>query len=714
MLNSDTWQGWAGAIDGWGGAVTVVYDGQSMDPSVAPSSAMAMVYVRVDDVPPGSPGPVLPSDTVPAPPGASDVDGGSAAPVPTPTPPVDATTSVSPGSCAPAPPVPPGNSAPVQPCDPAPVPPPASGVPGVPHLLPIRLDAHIPHRVTPADNTLVAVSTPGAPGTAQGNADTDDGAGAAATAVTMEQGGVADALHHDGTDDDAAPADDTVVFVSPGSRAPAPPAPRDSDHASPADGTAASVLPDSYALALPVPPSTGDAADAALADGAAASVSPGHCAPPPPVLPDNPAPVSPCDPALAPPPASVVPSVPHLFRRRFDAHIPTGSTLVTAGTPGAPDTDQGNADTNDGAGATATAVTMAQGGIPDTLDHDDANGNAAPADAASLGGTLGAPLIGALVTPPHVAPLAPLTDDMEAAAGAAVLPATPNDPPAPGHESILENTVTTTAATWAVATTALALQISPPELPLLPLGDEDAHGGAALSRSSHAHASAWSTTIILSASVALFAPAIPSAFFAQPSHSSHVTHSNSGRSCCLCVAALACLATRMGLAEHASPRAAGGAPLLAQLPRQQASPPARSAQCDPRVCAPRSAQCRLISATHVGAVSALTPSLAGILLASASVASAASTPLARDTPQPATQRFGHGMISHRILPVQNGYCSQNRHTPTQNRIQQQMDGSRYFAEVKCNNSLYFAEVKCELIIPYITPPRANPSFPNAP
>ena len=41
-------------------------------------------------------------------------------------------------------------------------------------------------------------------------------------------------------------------------------------------------------------------------------------------------------------------------------------------------------------------------------------------------------------------------------------------------------------------------------------------------------------------------------------------------------------------------------------------------------------------------------------------------------------------------------------------IQQQMDGSRNFAEVKCNGSLYFAEVKCELIIPYI--PRANPTL----
>ena len=29
-------------------------------------------------------------------------------------------------------------------------------------------------------------------------------------------------------------------------------------------------------------------------------------------------------------------------------------------------------------------------------------------------------------------------------------------------------------------------------------------------------------------------------------------------------------------------------------------------------------------------------------------------------------------------------------------VQQQMDGSLYFAKVKCNSSLYFAEVKCEL------------------
>jgi len=51
----------------------------------------------------------------------------------------------------------------------------------------------------------------------------------------------------------------------------------------------------------------------------------------------------------------------------------------------------------------------------------------------------------------------------------------------------------------------------------------------------------------------------------------------------------------------------------------------------------------------VSAVSTLTPSLAGILLVNVSAASAASTPLARDTPRLATQRFGHRMISNRQL-----------------------------------------------------------------
>ena len=51
----------------------------------------------------------------------------------------------------------------------------------------------------------------------------------------------------------------------------------------------------------------------------------------------------------------------------------------------------------------------------------------------------------------------------------------------------------------------------------------------------------------------------------------------------------------------------------------------------------------------VNAVSTLTPLLAGILSVSASAALAASTPLARDTPRLATQRFDHGMILSRQL-----------------------------------------------------------------
>ena len=51
----------------------------------------------------------------------------------------------------------------------------------------------------------------------------------------------------------------------------------------------------------------------------------------------------------------------------------------------------------------------------------------------------------------------------------------------------------------------------------------------------------------------------------------------------------------------------------------------------------------------VNAVSTLTPLLAGILLVNASAALAASTPLARDTPRLATQRFDHRMMSNRQL-----------------------------------------------------------------
>ena len=255
---------------------------------------------------------------------------------------------------------------------------------------------------------------------------------------------------------------------------------------------------------------------------------------------------------------------------------PAGSTFVAAGTPG--NSDEGSADTNGGTGATATAVTVEQGGVADTLNHNDADGNAAPADAAPLGDTQSAPLVETLAAP-HIAPLTLLPDDMNTDTDAAVLSATPSEPPVPKREPILEDAVTTTTTAWAEATAALALQIGPPEPQFLPLDDGEANDGAAPSRSSRTRVSAWSTTIILPASVALLTPALPSAFFAQPSHSSHVTRSNAGHSCCSCVAALACLAVHMGLAEHIGPRAAHEAPLLAQLPRRRIlgpSPPARN------------------------------------------------------------------------------------------------------------------------------------------
>ena len=553
----------------WAGAVTVVYDAQSnADANMAVAAAngalghataasngnyvLGYVGSYDYDVPPGSPAPVLPSDTVPAPPGASHDDGGGAAPVPTPTPPADAAASVSPGSSAPAPPAPPGS------CDPAPAPPPASGIPGVPHLVPRRLDQHIPHRIAPADSTLAAAGTPGAPGTAQGNADTDDGARATAAAVTMERGGVAGTLHHDETNDDgtaqgsadtgdgagATAAANDPPPVSPGNAAPAPPAPP--------DGSA------------PAPPSS---LVLTLSGGPAPRPPAG---PTPPEPPDSPVPVPPSDPAPAPLPAAGTPDVPHLFLRRLDARIPppVDNSLTATGAPGTPDTAQASAGTNNDAGATATVG-----------NHGDADGDAALADAAPLSNALGTPLVGAL-TGPHVAAPTPLTDDMNAVTGNAILPAAPSDPPAPATEPILDHAATTTAATWAAATTTLTLHIGPPEPLPLQLHGEEANDGAALSRSSsHAHASAWSTAIILSASAALLAPAIPSAFFAQPSHSSHVARSNADRSCCLCVATLTCLAVCTGLAEHVSSWA-GGALILAQLPSQQQilapSPPAQN------------------------------------------------------------------------------------------------------------------------------------------
>ena len=142
------------ASSSWAGAVTVVYETQSdADAEMAAAAvqhATAASYghfalgyignydavmhavaashgIGDHDAPPGGPAPVLPSDTVPAPPGNSGDDDGSTAPVPIPTLPTDATTPVSPGSHAPAPPAPSDDPAPVPPYAPAPAPPPASG-----------------------------------------------------------------------------------------------------------------------------------------------------------------------------------------------------------------------------------------------------------------------------------------------------------------------------------------------------------------------------------------------------------------------------------------------------------------------------------------------------------------------------------------------------------------------------------------------------------
>ena len=369
----------------------------------------------------------------------------------------------------------------------------------------------------------------------------------------MEQGGVAGTLHHDGTSDygtaqgdadtgDGAGATAAAIDpppVSPGDSAPTPPAPPDGSAPAP---------PSNPVLTLPGGPAPRPTAE-----------------PTPPEPPDSPVPVPPSDPAPAPPPASGTPGVPHLFLRRLNARVPprVDNPLIATGTPGTPDT---SADTNSDAGATATAD-----------NHGDADGDDAPADAAPLSNTPSAPLIGALVAP-HTAPPIPLTDDMNVVTGTAILSATLSDPPAPATEPILDHAATTTAATWATATAALTLHIGPPGPLLLPLDGEEANGGAAPSRSSRARASAWSTTIILSASAALLAPVIPSAFFAQPSHSSHVARSSADHSCCSCVAALTCLAVCTGLAEHVGSWTTGGALILAQLPRQQILAPSPPAQ----------------------------------------------------------------------------------------------------------------------------------------